>query len=182
MVDLSKVQGKEMTTIEKAGGVAIVAIVAAIYALVSSGLRRSRGTANGSAASYLSETKGFQPIPADLVVRLRIVPQSQQRYETEGDWEWEGDALEIRVSREAGDEDPRYTTLLFVHELIEAILCREAGVTGAQVDAFDMSYRKSGEPGDDPAAPYHPQHIAAEAAERALATQLGVNWNEYLGK
>jgi hypothetical protein len=116
------------------------------------------------------------------VVRLRVIPESEQRYQTSGDWQWRADTLEIRLSREVADEDPRYGTLLLVHELIEALLCRGAGVSGAAVDAFDISHPDASEPGDDPAAPYHRQHRAAEAAERALADQLGVNWDKYLGR
>ncbi|MBF6567738.1 MAG: hypothetical protein IVW54_02545 [Candidatus Binataceae bacterium] len=115
-------------------------------------------------------------------MRLRILPQEEQRYDTEGDWLWNDDALEIRVSREVDEEDPRYAMLLFVHELIEALLCRSAGITGATVDAFDMRHQQETEPGDDPAAPYHHQHVAAEAVELALADQLGVNWEHYLGR
>ncbi len=124
----------------------------------------------------------FQEIPPDLVVRLCVVPENQQRYDTAGDWLWNGATLEIRMSREVVEEDPRYATLLFVHELVEALLCRSTGVSGAQVDAFDMAHQEASEPGDDPAAPYHTQHLAAQAAECALAEHLGVNWDEYLGR
>jgi len=124
----------------------------------------------------------FQTIPHDLVVRLRVLPQREQRYETEGDWLWADNTLEIRISREVGEKDPRYSTLMFVHELLEGLLCRSVGVTAARVDAFDMLHQKEGEPGEDPSAPYHRQHIAAEADERALAEQLGVNWEHYLGR
>ena len=122
----------------------------------------------------------FQMIPHDLVVRLRVLPQQEQRYQTEGDWLWKDNTLEIRISREVGEEDPQYTMLMFVHELIEALLCRSAGIAAARVDAFDMVHQKDGEPGDNPSAPYHQQHVAAEAAERALADQLGINWEPYL--
>ena len=124
----------------------------------------------------------FQEIPPDLVVRLCVVPENQQRYDTAGDWLWSGATLEIRMSREVVEEDPRYATLLFVHELVEALLCHSTGVSGAQVDAFDMAHQQASEPGDDPAAPYHRQHLAAQAAERALGEHLGVNWDEYLGR
>lgn len=70
--------------------------------------------------------------------------------------------------------------LIFVHELTEAILCRSDGVTAEQVDAFDMLHLGENEPGENPAAPYHRHHVAAGAAERALADQLGINWAEYL--
>jgi hypothetical protein len=119
-------------------------------------------------------------LPERLVVRLRILAQNRQRYGTEGDWLWNGDSLEIRLSREVGEDDPRYTMLLFVHELTEALLCRSAGITQDQVDAFDMSYRGQDEPGDHETAPYHGQHLIAEAVERELARQLEVDWNRYL--
>ena len=72
--------------------------------------------------------------------------------------------------------------LTLVHELVEALLCRSMGITGAQVDDFDMLHRGEGEPGEDPSAPYHWQHMAAEAVERALADQIAVNWEHYVGK
>jgi hypothetical protein len=71
---------------------------------------------------------------------------------------------------------------MFVHELVEALLCRSMGVTAAQVDAFDMLHQRDGEPGEIPCAPYHRQHMAAQAAERALADHLGVDWENYLGR
>jgi hypothetical protein len=64
-------------------------------------------------------------------------------------------------------------------------LCRQAGVKEADVDRFDMAYekhRKAGdvsEPGDDPAAPYHAQHVAATWFEMRLAEKLGVDWDKY---
>lgn len=123
----------------------------------------------------------FRSLPPDLLVRLRILPQHLQRYDTEGDWIWRDDTLEIRISREVGEQDPRYALLLFVHELVEALLCRANGITTACVDAFDLAYR-GWEPGEDPAAPYHRQHMSAEAAERALAEHLGIDWEDYLGR
>ena len=89
-----------------------------------------------------------------------------------------GDLL-ISVSKMS---DPRYETLVAAHELIEAMLCRQAGISERAVDAFDRHYeahRKAGdqsEPGDDPRAPYHRQHVAATKIERELAALLGVVW------
>lgn len=131
----------------------------------------------------MNSAKVFRSIPDDLLVRLNILPHKEQRYDTEGDWLWAGSTLEVRISREVGDDDPRYGLLMFVHELVEALLCRSMGVTVAQVDAFDMLHQRSnGEPGEIPCAPYHHQHMAAQAAERALADELGVDWEKYLGK
>jgi len=126
-------------------------------------------------------TVSFRPLPSKLLVRLRVLPHRAQRYDTEGDWIWHDQTLEIRISREVGEHDPRYGVLLFVHELIEALLCRADGITTACVDAFDLAY-PGADPGEDPAAPYHRQHMSAEAAERALADYLGIDWQDYLGR
>jgi hypothetical protein len=123
----------------------------------------------------------FRPLPEHITVQVLLVPQKEQRYETLGDWTWNGSRLDIRLSREFVQKDPRYGVLLLTHELVEALLCRSTGVSGQQVDAFDMAFKGDGEPGDDPSAPYHRQHRSAEAAERALASELGVEWGRYLG-
>jgi hypothetical protein len=90
--------------------------------------------------------------------------------------------LEVQISREVGDDDPRHNLLMFVHELVEALPCRSTGVTTAQVDAFDMVHQQDGEPGEHPCTPYRWQQMAAQAAERALAEQLRVDWEKYLGR
>ncbi|MGO9062160.1 MAG: hypothetical protein ACLQU2_33070 [Candidatus Binataceae bacterium] len=122
----------------------------------------------------------FGSLPDRMTVRVFLVAQKHQRYDTLGDWIWTETGLDIRLSREFAEQDPRYGALLLVHEFVEAMLCRSTGVSTGQVDAFDMSFKGDGEPGDDPSAPYHRQHRAAEAAERALAAELGVNWRRYL--
>jgi hypothetical protein len=139
---------------------------------------------NGAGAALWGERTrvpgSSQMIPAEFLIQVRLIPQRQQRYDTAGDWTWAGNTLRVSVSRELADKDPRCGILLFTHELIEALLCRSSNVTGAQVDSFDMSHPDEDEPGGNPAAPYHRQHIAAEAAEKALARQLEVDWNDYL--
>jgi hypothetical protein len=117
------------------------------------------------------------------IVTIRVIPHEHQRYSTAGDWRFtrNGDLL-ISVSRMS---DPRYETLIAAHELVEAILCRQAGVDARAVDAFDRAYearRKAGdvsEPGDSPTAPYHRQHQAATKIERELAALLDVDWATY---
>ncbi len=123
----------------------------------------------------------YRPMPQRITVQVQLVAQKEQRYETLGDWTWNGSQLDIRLSRDFARKDPRYAILLLTHELVEALLCRSAGISGRQVDAFDMAFKGDGEPGDDPSAPYHQQHLWAEAAERALAGELGVEWRRYLG-
>jgi hypothetical protein len=123
--------------------------------------------------------ENFRPLPRHIKVEVLLVPQKDQRYPTLGDWLWKGKRLTIRLSREIAEKDPRYGMLLLTHELIEALLCQMAGISTRQVDKFDIAFTGDGEPGDDPAAPYHREHRWAEGAERALAKELGVKWRNY---
>lgn len=118
-------------------------------------------------------------------VIIKTIPHAAQRYDTCGDWWWEGDSkylLQIRVSEMC---DVRYEWLVIVHELVEVLCCRHDGVTQKQVDDFDMDFekrRKKGntdEPGDDANAPYRQQHCIATGVERLLAFALGVCWADY---
>jgi len=75
--------------------------------------------------------------------------------------------------------DRRYELLVALHELVEALLCQQSGVSQERVDAFDKAYEakrpladKDSEPGDDPAAPYNRQHVIASVTERLAADLL----------
>jgi len=50
----------------------------------------------------------FDPLANSIRVRIKVVPQKHQRYDTKGDWWWHGNILEIRLSAEVGKDDPRY--------------------------------------------------------------------------
>lgn len=118
-------------------------------------------------------------------ITIEVIRHEDQRYPTSGDWLWPNEHnLLIRVS-EMGDW--RKEAAVAVHELVEALLCKNDGVTDAEVDAFDKAWAghewvSAGdliEPGDDPKAPYHRQHCFATAVERLLIAALGVPWGEY---
>jgi hypothetical protein len=118
-----------------------------------------------------------------MKITIETIPHAEQRYPTVGDWQWLGpDHLIIPVS-ETGDW--RYNAAIAVHELIEALLCRNDGVDEATVSAFDIAYEEDreldddSEPGDDPAAPYNRQHCFATAVERMLIAAFGASWDEY---
>jgi len=110
------------------------------------------------------------------IIRVVEVDHSQQRYDTVGDWQWINGCLEIKVSRTS---DQRYSYLLALHEMIEAILCRYAGISEADVDIFDVNYIGIGEPGDHEQCPYRQQHKFALSFEHCLSQELKVNWAEY---
>lgn len=117
---------------------------------------------------------------------IKTIPHSKQRYRTCGDWWFDKNGnLEIRVSKLG---DWRYEALIAFHELREVLFSKHIGITTEQVDEFDMKYEKErdagehgpeDEPGNDSKCPIFEQHIAATQAERALAYDLDVNWNEY---
>jgi len=117
-----------------------------------------------------------------LKIIVEIIPHTEQRYRTVGDWQMDSDKLLISVS-ETGNW--RYNVLIAVHEIIEVLLCKHDQVPQASVDQFDMDYERGrlpgdySEPGDCPSAPYHRQHCLATGVERILAAALGVKWLEY---
>lgn len=104
---------------------------------------------------------------------VKRIPHAQQRYDTCGDWQWEGENLVVTVSILP---DPRYEILIALHEAIEAILCARAGVTQQQVDDFDLNFDGPGEPGDHPYAPYNRQHEFASRIEEMLCHEMGLDW------
>jgi len=126
-----------------------------------------------------------------LAILIQTIAHDTQRYPTVGDWQFTIDpshrSLEVRVS-ELGN--PNYEFLVAAHEMIEAWLCRQAGISQNDIDRFDIAWEQAAleddpttklydEPGDCPDAPYHIQHIQAGIIERQLALALNVDWNEY---
>jgi len=111
-----------------------------------------------------------------MKITIQDIEHSSQRYPTSGDWQEVGEELVIDVSKLP---DRRYELLVAVHELIEAILCQHAEVSGQEVDRFDIEHLEADEPGDMLDAPYHQQHVRASDVEKQLAEWLDVDWNKY---
>lgn len=117
---------------------------------------------------------------------IETTPHDLQRYETVGDWyETPDGTLHIRVS---DMKDKHYEFLVAMHELIEAWLCKQRGITDAEVTAFDVAfesarargeYADDAEPGAHPDAPYHDEHFFATNIERMLAYEMGIDWEAY---
>jgi len=108
-------------------------------------------------------------------VEIKTVDPSAMRYPTAGDWEWLPDgALMLKVPDYGGRDIS--VILVAIHEMIEAFLCRRDGISEEEVTKFDTDNPKLEEPGDDPRAPYHRQHIIAMALEREAAIATGTDW------
>ena len=123
-------------------------------------------------------------------IDFQVIAHSAHRFETVGDFWWDNPitdtgVLHVRVSCMS---DWRYVALVFVHEVIEALLCKIAGVKEVDILAFDKMYeaeREQGkhepweEPGHDHRAPYRKYHVTAESIERILAVLMSVEWRAY---
>jgi hypothetical protein len=119
-----------------------------------------------------------------MMITIETVPTAKLRYATAGDWQFKSDgSLHITVTQMS---DRRYEFLVAVHELVEALLCKQAGVSQAAVDAFDKAYEtkrpptdKDSEPGNAAGAPYRREHVIASVTERLAAELLNVDWSRY---
>lgn len=111
---------------------------------------------------------------------VKVIPHRSQRYDTAGDWLWGSthryETVTIQVSRMP---DWRMEFLVALHELVEAALCRQAGITANQVDAWDRAHPDDNDPGGILAAPYNAQHALATRIERIVSDSMGVSWDEY---
>lgn len=114
---------------------------------------------------------------------IRTIPHRQQRYNTVGDYQTSDNGnVYFTISEMA---NWRYEFLVALHEQIEKMLCFHRDISEARIDAFDIKYeenRKEGdlsEPGNDPSAPYHNEHMLATIIEKLVANELGVDWDEY---
>jgi hypothetical protein len=127
-------------------------------------------------------------------IDCQVIPHSEQRYPTVGDWWTDADGWHFRVSRLG---DLRYEMLVFLHELIEMLMCSLSLVQQGEVTTFDIEYERARaagaksapcgcalwpEPGDDFHAPYHREHQVASVCEFMVAKFLGVEWKHYCEK
>ena len=118
-----------------------------------------------------------------MKVMIETVPFADIPNAQCGDWRREADGvLHIRVAEEVGDDS---AFLIARHEMDEAILCEKRGITCDEVDVFDAKFEAARKPGDTseagyaPDCPYSKEHHAATLFERAMAVELGVDWQEH---
>lgn len=91
-----------------------------------------------------------------------------------GDWYFDAKTGDLHIKVAGADVwDQEQAFLVALHELIEARLCFQSGVTQGSVDSFDGTFQGDGEPGDAPLAPYRVQHRKACLIEHVMALFLG---------
>lgn len=111
-------------------------------------------------------------------VLSQVITHAAQEYDTAGNY-WEVfDIWHLQVSE---CSDWRHEALIMLHEFVEMCLTKNDGVDWKDIDKFDMEGpgKDMNDPGSSTEAPYHNQHLLAEAMERKFATMLGVDWDKY---
>lgn len=121
-----------------------------------------------------------------MKIVLRSAALSEIRAAQAGDWRIYHNGTITALAAEMGDERAEFAVA--VHEAVEALLCRSAGISDETVTKFDLAYEqeraqgKHGpheENGDDERAPYYEQHQRATDVERAVCDALGLSWDEH---
>ena len=119
----------------------------------------------------------------DKPIRIEFVTQSSQAYPTVGDYmaeEVDGDGDGYVLFRITRLSRPAYSIAILLHELVEKYLNDRDGVTDMQVNDWDMGEgAEMDDPGLHPRAPYHRQHMCADAIERMFIIMAGEDWTEY---
>ncbi len=114
-------------------------------------------------------------------INIKFIPQSEQRYQTIGDY-WETDSsIEVRITKLS---KPVFSMAALIHELWELFRAKEAQIPFALIDVFDMNYdyengKYKEDVGLDPEAPYHKQHMESDALERTCLVIAGEDFIEY---
>jgi hypothetical protein len=114
---------------------------------------------------------------------IRTIEHDQQRLGQAGDWRFDSNGnLLVEISYV---ENWRMEFLYGLHELLEAVLCRHAGITTEMVDKDDAELDAKGAKNDPesfsgyPGSCYQPQHNTALSIEWLMSQFLGVDWAEY---
>jgi hypothetical protein len=110
-------------------------------------------------------------------IYVSFVPQSDQAYDTVGDYGETKDAIWFKIT--AFPEKPAYSVAVLLHEIHEFFRNKALGITVEAVDAFDYGHPELDDPGLSPDAPYHATHMEADAIERLAILFSREDWIEY---
>jgi hypothetical protein len=115
-----------------------------------------------------------------FTITANTIPHEDQRYDTAGDYiDLASGEVRLLFISEMGNTD--YEFLVLIHELIEQHLCLKRGIPEPVIADFDIKYsgEHSENPGLDPAAPYHKEHMFAERIEEMVGKELGIDMEAY---
>jgi hypothetical protein len=85
----------------------------------------------------------------------------------------------LHVTVAVHEKNDRSAFLVALHEMVEAFLCKEAGIEEEAVSEWDISHPDLEEPGDHPDSPYHREHKIATEVEEIVSRALGRDWDDH---
>jgi hypothetical protein len=122
----------------------------------------------------------------EAMISVDVVPHAEQDYDTPAAWE---EVVPVEWMVEVSDlGDWRYNLLTALGQQIELALCKQAGVTSEQIQAFAVAHGKrrragdsdyQGAPGDHPDAPHKKAYRFAQQMLKQIAPELGIVWSRY---
>ena len=105
----------------------------------------------------------------------------EHRYKSIDDWTDPSDTPDGLVfstqTADMGNMD--YNFLILIHALVEQYLCHKHKIKDEVVTKFDMDHSQLDNPGENPKAPYHKEHLIANDVEAMLSVALKVDWTKY---
>ena len=110
-------------------------------------------------------------------IEIKSIDPAAIRYVTTGDWIWLPDgSLQIFVPDYANENS---AFLVALHELAEAWMCRDAGISEESVSKWDIEHPDAPEPAEVEGSPYMDQHSIATQVEIRVAAGMGINWKNH---
>jgi hypothetical protein len=103
-------------------------------------------------------------------------PFAQMRYPTTGDWYEKNNNIHVDTIL---TDDWRVNISIAIHNIIEKFLCDAVNIKGEDVDAYSKAHHLEDDPGLNPDAPHHDQHMLADKIERIIHTELGLSRKKY---
>lgn len=112
-----------------------------------------------------------------MKIIIESIPYKKMRYATAGDYYTDADGTRHIFVASLNNEPMEAAIAL--HELIEMFVTESVGITEKEILAFDVTHPELNDPGDDPKAVYHWEHVFSGAIERLFCERMGIEWEEY---
>lgn len=111
-------------------------------------------------------------------IHIKFVDQKDQNYDTVGDYgiDIDNDTIWFKITK---FENQNYSIAILLHEIVEFFRNQQEGITVAQVDEFDYNNPQLDDPGLSLEAPYHKNHMEADAIERLYIILSKNDWVHY---
>lgn len=123
-----------------------------------------------------------------MEIQIQTIKPPLIRNDQIGDWKYSETRPFFIVNVSSNIKSDESKLAVSIHELIEAFLCKKAGIEDQTVCQFDQMFEEErqrglhdefAEDGDDARCPYLKEHQAATDVERSVVAALGLSWSEH---